>query len=255
MHRLIAVSPHFDDVCFSVGHLLRRMTVAEKILLNIFTRSDDVSNIPTIDRLAEVKGRQRIDAISRMRDEEDDAYARALGFRKIDLGFDDADIVAGTEKDPGHYYGGIEQETIAVTDRMSQVLGELLPNGSDKVVFCPLAIGQHRNHLVAFSAVIACIKPPDVPVVFYEDLPYAATPSARRTRLAELAPFLTEYGYTRHPIAITPAELAAKHADARNYASQMSDSNEHFVMRTPDCPAMHEAIWVQDAQLLTRLLG
>ena len=255
MHGLIAVSPHFDDVCLSVGHLLRRVTVAERILLNIFTRSDDVSNIPIVDQLAEVQGRQRIDAISRMRDREDTAFARALGFRKIDLGFEDADIIAGTEKDPGHYYEGIGEETIAVTDRLSEVLDELFSNGSDKVVFCPLAIGEHRNHLVAFNAIIACIKPPDVPVVFYEDLPYAATSSARQKRLAELEAFLTARGYTRHAITMTPAELAAKHADARNYVSQMSDSNEHLVMRTPDCPAMHEAIWVQDAQVLTRLLG
>ena len=255
MRKLIAISPHLDDVCFSVGHLLHRVTATEKILLNIFTRSDDVSNIPTVDRLADVKGKQRIEVISRMRDEEDNAYARALGFRKIDLGFEDADIVAGTEKDPGHYYGGIEEETNAVTERMSQVLGEILTDALDAVVLCPLAVGRHRNHLVAFNAVVACSKPPEVRVVFYEDLPYAATSSARQARLAELLPILAARGYARRAITMTAADLAVKHADARNYVSQMSDSNEHFVMRTPECPEMHEAIWVQDAELPTLLLG
>jgi hypothetical protein len=253
MQRLVAISPHFDDVCFSVGHLVRRVTACEKILVNIFTRSDDVCNIPTIDRLSGIEGSQRIETISRLRDEEDSAYARALGFRKIDCGFADADIVARTEKDPGHHYAGIDEETEAVTNCMRGLLGEFARAG-DAIVLCPLAIGQHRNHLVAFAATLACV-PPRIPIVFYEDLPYSVDDAERRKRLAGLHAFLTGRGYGRHALMLSQEDLMEKYADARHYLSQMSDSNQHFVLRTPECPHMHEAVWSQEAGALMRLVG
>jgi LmbE family N-acetylglucosaminyl deacetylase len=257
VHSAIFVSPHFDDICFSLAHLLPRMRLGRKTLINVFTRSDDVSNREVLKRLERVKGQERIETISRLRSEEDDAFARPLGFEKTNLDFEDADIVAGTEKEPGKHYGGIEQEIQRVTGRMAPLLGELAGRERDSVVFTPLAVGKHRSHLGTFAAVVAIAQSlPPLALVFYEELPYAALPGNRDERLAEVRPFLERHRYERHPMPMDRNDLDRKSAEAGKYQSQMDPSNEHFAIRTPDCPQMHEALWAPGGQaFLASLLG
>jgi hypothetical protein len=245
VHSAIFVSPHFDDICFSLAHSLRGMRLGRKTLINVFTRSDDVSNRDVLRRLKGLKGKERIDTISRLRNEEDDAFAGAFGFDKINLDFEDADVVAGTEKEPGKHYGGIELEIQLVTERLAPLLHELTERERDPVIFAPLAVGKHRNHLSTFDAVVASAKtlPPHA-LVFYEELPYATMPGALDKRLTESTPFLRRDAYERRHIVMDWDDLDRKCAEALKYQSQMDPSNEHFVIRTPECPEMHEAVWV-----------
>jgi LmbE family N-acetylglucosaminyl deacetylase len=245
VHSAIFVSPHFDDICFSLAHTLPRMRLGHKTLINIFTRSDDVSNRDALKRLEGLKGKERIDTISRLRNEEDDAFAGKLGFEKINLDFEDADVVAGTEREPGKHYGGIELEIQLVIERLAPLLRELAERERDPVILAPLAVGKHRNHLGTFEAVVAIGKtlPPHA-LVFYEELPYAAAPAARDERLTELRPFLKRHRYERHPVPLDWDDLDRKCAEALKYQSQMDPSNEHFVIRTAGCREMHEALWV-----------
>jgi LmbE family N-acetylglucosaminyl deacetylase len=252
----IFISPHFDDVCFAMGAMAGHLKLPRKLLLNIFTHSDEVTNPAILKRMKRLPNVERIAETTRMRDEEDDKFAAALHFEKRNLGFEDADLLAGPEhENPVEHYEGMDGEIDLVTARLRDVVREIVAEEPESIVFCPLAVGEHRNHLVAIDATIAAL-PPGIPLILYEDMPYSETPAKRQHRLAALRPWLEEHGYRRYPIAMTPRQLAHKDAVAHGYVSQMFSGNEIFAIHTDDHREPHEALWCNAGpELIASLFG
>lgn len=245
MISMIFIAPHFDDICFSIGGLLPYLRVSRKILINIFTRSGWMTNPEILATLKGVEGETRVEAIGKIRNSEDDAFALAAGFEKTNLDLLDADLIAPPgNTNPAQFYEGIENEVDNVCERLLPLLQCYLANGEEAILMAPLAIGLHRNHIVTFAAIVR-IAPqfPQLSLMFYEDLPYSCIPANRQTRLAAMGPALTQNGYKRYYKSMDEAIFRRKLREVVKYKSQMNRSLDQFAIRIGQNSAFHEAVW------------
>ena len=90
----------------------------------------------------------------------------------------------------------------------------------DGLLFCPLAIGQHIDHTICRAAVLKLYN--EIPVLFYEDLPYA-----RRIKHQQILQHIqlerkTEVRLTNHTEGLLGCSIN-KEQVVRLYRSQMND--------------------------------
>ena len=234
----VYLSPHHDDVCFSLGGLIGRRPGGR--LINLFTRSG-FSNAQPSDSM------QDVGAITRRRTEEDDAFAAACHLNKIDLGLTDAPLLGRGAKD----LGGVQEDCAALK---GPLLGRLLaiaastPRREQLTLFCPVGIGGHVNHVATMMTVVQALPllRPRYRVVFYEDLHYASNAAARPTGLMRLAKALGATKATRLMLGFA-AQADAKLALVRLYKSQFESPPETCARYSPDTgspmPKLHEAVW------------
>jgi LmbE family N-acetylglucosaminyl deacetylase len=177
---ITVVSPHPDDATLALGALLatRGGTVVDVFTYETFTRRGYY--------------RERAELTARLLCEEEAVACRVLGVEYMLLGHHDAVLRpawAGGFLDTGS--GNPAAPAKIEPDVYADVTADLrdcLP--TDGLVFTPLGVGGHADHLLARDATIAAF---DVRgwslarLAFYEDMPYslfgdptAAGPSGRR---------------------------------------------------------------------------
>ena len=219
------LSPHYDDVCFSLG-----MTARESggLLVNVYTLSNymDGELGPTAE-------------ITKIREAEDSAFAAACGLQRHNFGFSEA-----TVQDLGPFdLTRIEEDVDALEEPLIDFL--LARGGAD--IYCPLAVGRHRNHISVFLAVVkayAALRPASK-IYFYEDLPYAAQPVLRSEALQRLAYYFPGKALSRHAHQLDDSEMKQKMALVEMYKSQHPEpaTAQKFTPAEPATPFPHEAFW------------
>src|SRR5262245_49394736 len=170
----VYLSPHYDDVCFSLGHLASRQGGN---LVNLFTLSLYVAvkmDLPANDWA-------RVELISRLRRREDQFFAEAAMLARYDLGLREPALMGYGPFD----LTSLETEITALSARLIPGILSMLPdegNRSSAHLYCPMGIGGHRNHL---STLLAVQRAYDTlrhrcTVFLYEDLHYASVSRARQ---------------------------------------------------------------------------
>lgn len=229
------LSPHSDDVCFSLGDLARRRQAGT--LFTIFSRSQYVA-IPRTS----VNG--SADEITAERLAEDEAFASACGLITESLGLRDAPM-------RGRLPFALENLAIeaqalepVLFDQILFLAGRRKP--ADRPwLFCPSGIGGHIDHVAVMTVVARNIDMLQqiYRVCFYEDLHYASNILARSTGLHRLAQNLPEHTFIRRQWRIAEAE---KLNLIRLYASQfpvLPTSVEQFIPAIYLGQVPHEAVW------------
>ena len=140
--KFIYLSPHFDDICYSLSAISRSLMKGD--LVNIFTRCTYAK--PHI--LNSKENQSTEDFVSEIRNKEDHLFAEALNLNKQNLGFQDA----GVQGNPFNL-DSLGEEVDKVEERLIGVLLEKLENSQNVVIFCPLGVGNHRDHLTIFNIV------------------------------------------------------------------------------------------------------
>ncbi|WP_284125090.1 PIG-L deacetylase family protein [Parerythrobacter aestuarii] len=162
--RVLAVSPHPDDVALSAGGLLWNLHRSSTIgLLTVFGRSRWISH----NAVNQVKD---VEAVTALRRREDMKYARQLAADCDVLPFEDTslrnyDDVGEREQshDPASWR---EQIKASLHGRVMQFRPDL--------VIGPAGIGNHIDHVIVSDAINELRQVPGLAVLFYQDLPYAA---------------------------------------------------------------------------------
>lgn len=238
----VYLSPHCDDVCFSLTGLVR--TRGGGRLISLFTLSDYVEQ-----GLDLPEGRAaRISAVTAMRRAEDARFAADLRLLRTDLGLAEPRLCGRQTRDPA----GAVLDAAALRGPLLAALadaGASAARGPDlprPLLLCPAAIGGHANHLAALLVVAAAL--PDLErrfrVLFYEDLHYAADRALRREGLRRLFETIGRGRATRHKLPLGPAAARGKIAAMQIYASQFAApprSLAGFVPAAGGGP--HEAVW------------
>ncbi len=173
----IYLSPHHDDIAFSLGSHVANSPGG--ILVDLFTRSGYVAGV---DWRLPVPS-ERVEEISTIRRAEDEAFARRYGLERLDLGLEEPSLRGRAPRDPA----GLADDSAQLEKPLAALLFDLLARGPAQV-FCPAAIGGHVNHL-ATRAVVLSLWPrfgSGHQLLFYEDLPYAASRRDRRRGLEDL---------------------------------------------------------------------
>lgn len=159
----LLLSPHADDIAFSVGGALLQGYMSKATLVTVFEHS---SYIPYADPTVSVE------QASAIRHAEDLAYADKLGLRHMGLGLKDT-----TQR------GYLDLEEIfTVTDyrkdpsavQIIQTIQSFLNQHTEITrLWVPLAIGNHIDHLLVLNSVLTWKADPKPELIFYEDIPYA----------------------------------------------------------------------------------
>lgn len=234
----VYLSPHHDDVCFSLGGLIRRRPGGR--LISLFTRSKYSLNPPMGES-------PDIDAITRLRTAEDDAFAAASHLNKIDLGLADAPLLGRHAMDLSGSDDDQRTLTGPLLARLKAIAAETQA-GERLTLFCPAGIGGHANHVATMRAIVGALPmlTARYNVLFYEDLHYAANPGRRETGLLRLFGALGGRSATRLVVGFN-AQAKAKLALVRLYRSQFRTLPESCMMYSPRVPGdsggLHEAVW------------
>ncbi|WP_137931196.1 hypothetical protein [Mesorhizobium comanense] len=233
------LSPHCDDICFSLGAFARRRQ--QGVLLTLFSRSGYVAQPDTVS----ARGDERIAVISVLRLREEQAFARQAGLRLSLAGLDEAPLrghhpfdITGVDEDARRLNAVIAEAIFATAQERTQKQRPWL--------FCPAAIGGHIDHLVVLKIVLRHYEAlrERWRIAFYEDLHYAAN---WRSRAAGLARFRQLAARIRPRRSLWPVgEAADKLALAALYPSQFEQPPASITALTPalriPAPA-HEALW------------
>ncbi|MBV9330978.1 MAG: hypothetical protein JOZ55_05445 [Alphaproteobacteria bacterium] len=227
----VILSPHFDDACFSLGGLLERTGCG--LVINIFTRS---LYAPGDASLAASDA----DRIHRLRAGEDLDFARRCQLERIDLEADEPALRGRRPNDAS----GIAEDIASIRSRLLATLGELNASpGSRRVLFAPLGIGRHANHLAVSMLVQGNFRELSrkFRICLYEDLPYAYNPLQRRKALARMR----AGNITLDRRHVFPISWRKKRSLVSLYPSQFRGGPQRWkfrpAARTP--LGMHEAFW------------
>ena len=174
----IYLSPHHDDVCFSVGQLASQTGGA---LVNVFSLSLYVA--ARVDLPADPGA--RVAAITDLRRQEDLRFCGAVGLTRHDLGLSEPPVLGLQPFD----LTGLTAEVDHLSAKLIPYLLDLLPGESDPhsaALYCPMGIGGHRNHVSMLLAVRQAYEALSrrCAVFLYEDLHYASDAGTRERGLA-----------------------------------------------------------------------
>jgi hypothetical protein len=233
------LSPHFDDICFSLGAYVSRKQ--RGIVLTIFSNSQHVAN-PVYKRVAVGDCKT---AISDLRRAEDLTFVQEVGMRQLVAGLDEAPIRG---RDPFDLDRSAEDAVLLDQKVMNAIAaaGRERPTGIRPRLYCPMGIGTHIDHLTILRIVkrnvevlLAAYR-----IAYYEDLHYASDWQRRVAGLARFRSIITPFRPQRsvHPISDTRRKLKL----VGLYESQFAKPPTSIGPFTPAqyFPSLpHEAIW------------
>ncbi|MCC6827538.1 MAG: PIG-L family deacetylase [Novosphingobium sp.] len=234
----IFLSPHHDDICFSLAGLAER-TGGD--LVNIFTISDYVAAPVALP--ADPAG--RVAAITALRRQEDIRFAAQTGLARHDLALAEPPI-AGLG---AFEHTRIDAEVALLSERLVPfVLALARREGARRrTLYCPMGIGGHRNHLSVLLAVRRAIAElaRACDVRLYEDLHYASHAQARQRGLARARLLFGDALAEAVAMPLDPAAAARKLDRIALYASQQRDAPRHadFTPASGLCDGPHEIVW------------
>lgn len=163
--KVYILSPHIDDAAFGLT-----LTIDKLISKNI---SVTIINCFTISSWTCVFVSKDVEVVTQLRKQEDAAFNQLFdsALKIIHLDMLDAPLRNGyiIQNKP------FEQNEWELVEHLKNYLQANV----DGLLFCPLGIGNHIDHAIAKEAVSQLYK--NMPVLFYEDLPYAFRISNEQT--------------------------------------------------------------------------
>ena len=215
----IFISPHFDDVVLSCGGTLAQLSQQQTntVLVTVFTadQADGAPLSPLAQQMHEVWG--SVQKPFETRKNEDRATTEYLSIEYLWLEFQEVIYRYQTLKKGEILHPTFNPRGDACFKPVRAALLRVLDEHPHAVVFAPLGLGYHRDHLIVHEAVkdVAQMATTSCALIFYEDYPYAATADLNR-RLDEVALKL-------EPLAVdVSATLSERVRLAQMHTSQMS---------------------------------
>lgn len=162
------ISPHLDDAILSAGTLINCLASSNEVhVVNIFTSVDRRSSLSGKIALKKV-GYKTPESLFKARRIEDGRVFSYLGLNPINLGYVDA-LWRKKRKSffskfkflftefssiyPTYKFhvikGKVSQNDREMILNISADLNRLIKNGKDSIIFCPLALGNHVDHIIA----------------------------------------------------------------------------------------------------------
>jgi LmbE family N-acetylglucosaminyl deacetylase len=202
---VLVMSPHLDDAVWSCGALLAHLAPRHRItVVTTFTAASPAPwSLPARRHLRAI-GVTDAEALYAQRRAEDMQVLAGLGAEVVHLGFPDALFRrAGDAALPGRRArrpnwpayptfrfdaarGRIASCDARLPAEVSARVGEIAQAGAARLVFAPLGVGRHVDHVITRRAA----RDLGLRTVYYSDFPYSETavPDARFVRREGLIP-------------------------------------------------------------------
>jgi LmbE family N-acetylglucosaminyl deacetylase len=229
----VFLSPHADDICFSLAGFIVKWRPTG-VLVTVFTQSTFAPGA----RFAAVGRCERQRVVSRQRELEDQRFAAEAGLLRQELAFAERALRGGLP------FGAIDRDTlVAVSKTMVRALvevsgGLLIPAEERPILFAPLAVGDHSDHVTVLHSVLAAypLLAKHFDVAFYEDLPYANDRDAAARAVERVNRALKGVLHIVHRQHMDRGLMAAKERLMGMYASQVG-------VFPPERMGLDELVW------------
>ena len=185
--RTLVICPHPDDACFSTGGLLLKRTSKEVVILTVFSKSRDAPNLKLLKpffkaikvlNLNFLRGTV-VEVVSKERQKEDRRFCDSLCAVQKILSFKDSSLRGYIQpcftNEADISARALDKEPIY--NAVFRAIEKCVFSGAYTSILCPLAVGDHVDHLIVLKAFLQILKKKrNIPaeVFFYEDLPYAS---------------------------------------------------------------------------------
>jgi LmbE family N-acetylglucosaminyl deacetylase len=177
--RLLAISPHLDDVVLSVGGIVARTAEngADVFVATVFTADapHPAAASPIIEELNRFWNLGPSPMAIRRR--EDVAAVNALGARIIHGGLVDAIYRTDRERNclyptrTGLFSGRSDEDDIFPA--LNKLFADWIENFQPDAILCPLTVGRHVDHVVTSESFRSVARGRNLNVFLYEDFPYS----------------------------------------------------------------------------------
>ncbi len=175
----LIICPHFDDACLSLGGLLSKRLFKSVALLTVFSNSEHAPALKLLTpflmanqlRVNPFRGITK-SFVSSIRQREDAKFCSAIGANQYNLPFNDSSLRGYSNPNCGDW-NNIERES--VYGEVMTAIERIVLLCSWDILFCPLGIGNHVDHLIVTNSFLKAMKKNKCThAFFYEDLPYAS---------------------------------------------------------------------------------
>lgn len=252
------ISTHRDDVCFSLSGAVRLISGGH--LINIYTQSKYTAH----PSLATHSPPLSQPTVTSLREREDSEFAQLMNLERHELGLKDADA-----RGLGWKFEGGETETREaltqaeqISEQLLKLLAQLETSYKDEALtlYCPMAIGGHRDHLATLIGVQRLITTPwgqKHRWIFYEDLPYASWPCQRDSGIHKFLQIMNVQAYKKYCLKLDRRGIERKMELVNIYASQHpSPPRFHeFICRDSSVLGPHEGLWQAEMGQQARCLS
>jgi LmbE family N-acetylglucosaminyl deacetylase len=264
----VLISPHVDDIAYSVGGAVLAGFFPPPLLMVIpFTLSISAEFFD---------GSHDIETVTTLRKEEDYAFSEKVGCQILRLKLPEATVSRVT----GHYYyplvfltsiacgwpeprGTVTKGVSRVASRLPRMsrsfllqraaridpvysilrerISSIISKQSPVVLVSPLGLGNHPNHIV-LSRVCRSLKDSVSRLYFYEDLPYSSS-----YRLPAIEMYVKLFDGRLRPVSLDIGDLMEKKLENLSiYKSQVDHKNVARVLkhaRALSDQGLHERMW------------
>jgi LmbE family N-acetylglucosaminyl deacetylase len=180
--RTLVICPHFDDACFSTGGLLLKRTSKEVVILTVFSKSQNAPNSELLKPFSKANKVLNLNLLrmiiteyaSKKRQKEDRRFCDSISAIQNALPFKDSSLRGYIEP---CFTNADDIDKEPIYNAVFRAIEKCVFFGSYASILCPLAVGDHVDHLIVLKAFLQILKKnKDIPteVFFYEDLPYAS---------------------------------------------------------------------------------
>lgn len=202
--KTILVSPHSDDIAYSIGgSLLQDFFMKPVLMVTVFTRSNYSPNIKTND----------IEISSKIRQSEDIEFINKVKIDYQSFQFSEPPL-------RGYSHNNMfECNNPALDPIYSEVynsLRKLIKSYPCELIVAPIGLGNHIDHIMICDICHKISRENNIKIIFYEDLPYALWVTLNQIKMR--ANSITS-GLQPVKIDITP-EFNDKYNNIKLYKSQ-----------------------------------
>jgi LmbE family N-acetylglucosaminyl deacetylase len=206
------LSPHLDDAVLSCGALLGHLAPRHPVtVVSVFTTAAPRPWSLPARRALRAVGTGDAEELFGLRRAEDLEVLGGLGVTAVHLGFTDALFRRSAGRRPAYrtfrfdaLRGRVAACDAGLAAEVGARAGQVARACGAGVVFAPLGIGRHVDHLITRRAAAELTAP----IVYYSDFPYSRT-------LGPDAGFVREAGLVPHPWLSGRAENASRIAGYR----------------------------------------
>lgn len=234
--KYIILSPHSDDVAFSLSAFIINNNLKDTHVLTLFSRSTCTVKNEVTD----------VEIVTRIRKKEDEQFFK-LCKSKVELfyfDFLDAPIRLNIkEENVCSSYNSTLDESLL--NKIEYALLDLTTN--DSIILSPLGLGRHIDHLLVRDVAFRLLQS-NYKVGFYEDLPYAGTITLLETKTI-INQINTDYNLNLKPAILNSnMTIDEKVRTCSIYSSQIENSTIERIKAYHsqfDFTLVSERIWLQ----------
>lgn len=160
--KTILISPHSDDIAYSIGGtLLQNIFTRPILMVTIFTKSNYSPSINIYDS----------DTITRLRHLEDVEFSDKLEIDFQSFDFSEPPLRGYSRRD---IFKNNNPASDPIYPEVYDALSKLIKSSQCELIVSPMGLGNHIDHNIVCNICSRIAKENNIRIVFYEDLHYAS---------------------------------------------------------------------------------